>query len=420
MLERFKKMESDSLFNGIESMLVNPTLKMSYFGEFFLYVHIIASERCKSIGVSVTTRGPVMIYNPTWVSKNLVTDNMVRFVLIHELLHLHHDHISRTVFGVHEKRASNIVQDAIINQLLCDDDEMRQHIELVPGGVPGIPKEYDGRQIFEELYEFFKDKADKQKYKEGGEGEYNPFGGSPDENGESMDVHMSKEDLEKFKEELKAADIEDAKPMTGDMAQQIIKDIEQTMKNRGLLLGNIEKIIDGLRKTRRNYIKEILGCMSEIMSGTVSEETYKKPNRFGIKFMRGRIRKQSEINVILDTSGSMSNEFELVLSTLYKRQVVINLIQCDTEVKSVKRFEDSGMLNRVEIKGLGGTEISPAIRHVTSDKKLVKLPTVILTDGETDNLETHLFRNRCLILTTGSTPPMTRHVRVIVVNKNND
>ena len=137
-------------------------------------------------------------------------------------------------------------------------------------------------------------------------------------------------------------------------------------------------------------------------------KTIVKPNRRGIKGLKGNRKVKTKINVILDTSGSMGGQgtFERVLSYVYQNDIEINFIQGDTEVKWVENFKKKKQLETMKIHGLGGTILQPSINYVVDNYN--DFNTVILTDGYTDSLDFSQVRGRVLVISVGTPCPITR------------
>jgi predicted metal-dependent peptidase len=148
--------------------------------------------------------------------------------------------------------------------------------------------------------------------------------------------------------------------------------------------------------------------MSSHVFGTKKQKTIVRPNRRGIVGLKGHKKYRTEINVILDTSGSMGGEFEKVLSYVFQNDIEINLIQIDAQVQEVLKIKDKKQLERMRIRGLGGTVLQPAIDHMTDPKhKIHTNNTVILTDGYTDSLDFRNVKTQTLILSTSSKCPVS-------------
>jgi predicted metal-dependent peptidase len=205
--------------------------------------------------------------------------------------------------------------------------------------------------------------------------------------------------------------------------KSIVNDFLQRLKNRGLITGDIDNILNKLRKSKFDYLKEIKRTMSNFIFGNKKKKSITRPNRRGIEGIKGKKKYKNVINCILDTSGSMGGDFEHVLSYIFQNDIHINLIQIDTEVKMVEEIKNKRDLQNVVIKGLGGTILQPAITFINDPKnKISQYNTVILTDGYTDNLNFVNSKNKVLILSTGNVPPMSDPkgiTKTIIIDKKN-
>jgi predicted metal-dependent peptidase len=140
--------------------------------------------------------------------------------------------------------------------------------------------------------------------------------------------------------------------------------------------------------------------------GTVKQKTIVKPNRRQISGLKGTRKVKTAINVILDTSGSMGNTFEKVLSYIYRNDIEVNMIQGDTEVKWVDKFMDKKKIERMIISGHGGTVLTPSVNYVV--EHFNKYNTCILTDGYCDNLDLSKLKGKVLIISIGVKVPISR------------
>ena len=180
------------------------------------------------------------------------------------------------------------------------------------------------------------------------------------------------------------------------------------LKNRGLESGDVDAILNKLRKSKKDYLKEIKRAMSSQVFGARKEKTIVRPNRKGIPGMKGHKKFKNEINVLLDTSGSMSGEFEKVLSYIFQNDIQINLIQCDAQIQKVLHIKDKKEIEKMKISGLGGTTLNPGIDYIADPhNKLSTFNTVILTDGYTDSLDFKKVKTRTLILSTAEKCPIS-------------
>jgi len=192
-----------------------------------------------------------------------------------------------------------------------------------------------------------------------------------------------------------------------ELKREIVEGIMTKLKNRGLSSGEVESILNKLRKTRRDYLKEIKRTMSSQIFGSKKAKTIVRPNRRGIDGLKGNKKYKNEINAILDTSGSMGGSFEKVLSYIFQNDIEMNLIQIDTEVKKVYKIKCKKDLEKMKIFGLGGTTLTPALKYIADKKNKISIfNTVILTDGCTDSLDFQGIKTKTLILSTDGKCPI--------------
>lgn len=261
----------------------------------------------------------------------------------------------------------------------------------------------------------------------GGEGQGDPTEGYG-KNGKSGDVGQNGVDMypvEKFFENIEANkgqsfDIHFDDDVPEAARKQFVESTMEKLKSRGLTSGNVEKILNKLRKSEKDYLKEIKRNLSNDIFGNKKRKSITKPNRRGVWGLKGNRKYKTRINCILDTSGSMGGEFERVLSYIFQNDIEINLIQCDTEVKDFIHIKHKKELERMPIKGLGGTTLTPGLQYIAQDKELNKYNTVILTDGYTDHLDTTGVKGNVLVLSTGVECPVvsnSKKLKQVIIDK---
>lgn len=451
----------EKLLNGIKTMLIDTKINLPYYGEFNLHVNFHEQETIGTCAVNVTARGMNFYYSPKFLQD--MSQKEVNFITLHEDFHLLFDHPKRTITGQYNHKLSNIAQDMIINHVIWEDIP-HSFIEI-PKDKEGknmalfVPKDYDGKLIFENLYMWLREEQEKwqkenkkdqkqcqscngtgkkQENQDGqgqgesqdqgdGQGEscpdcngtgneggkdssgkdaYGSYGKNP--NGEGNLDTWSKEkifqDLEDGNGEYMDKHIGDEVPE--EMREGMVKDVMERLAARGLSAGNVEQTLNKLRKKRKDYLREIKRAVSNMIFGTQKQRTIVKPNRKGIRGLKGHRKVKTQINCILDTSGSMGGTFEKVLSYIYRNDIEINLIEADTEVKWVENIKNKRKLETMKIRGLGGTILSPAVSLVVD--KFNKFNTVILTDGYCDSLDLSKVRGKVLIISIGVKVPITR------------
>jgi hypothetical protein len=251
-----------------------------------------------------------------------------------------------------------------------------------------------------------------------GKPSYGPYGKNPKKDGEGLDTWSKEQifqDMENGTGEYLDKHISDEVPQ--EMKEAMVRDVMERLAARGLAAGNMETTLNKLRKKRKDYLKEIKRSVSNIIFGTQKVRTIIKPNRKGISGLKGNKKIKTAINVILDTSGSMGNTFEKVLSYIYRNDISVNMIQADTQVNWVDKFMDKKKIERMKISGLGGTALMPAVDYVV--EHFNQYNSVVLTDGYCDSLDLSKLKGRVLIISIGTKVPITKSngkVKQIVVD----
>ncbi len=447
----------EKLMNCIQAMLIDTKFSMPYYGELNLHINFHEQETIGTCAVNVTAKGMNFMYSSKFLDE--LSQRESNFVLLHEDFHLLFDHPKRTVTGQYDHKLSNIAQDMIINHVIWED--INHAFVEIPKDKSGknmalfVPKEYTGKLIFEELYEWLNDEKEKwqKQKKEGnkcekcdgsgkdekgdpcpdcdgtgqkdgkdstGKKSYGPYGKNPSkEGGDSIDTWSKEQifqDIENGTGEYLDKHIGDDVPE--ELREAMVKDVMDRLAARGLTSGNVEATINKLRKKRKDYLKEIKRAVSNIVFGTVKQKTIVKPNRRQIAGLKGNRKVKTKINCILDTSGSMGGTFERVLSYIYRSDIEVNLIESDTEVKWIQKIKNKRGLDSLKLKGLGGTIMQSGIDYVVDNFN--NYNSVLLTDGYTDTLDCSKLKGKFLIISIGVKCPIGRSngkVKQIVIEK---
>jgi predicted metal-dependent peptidase len=376
---------------------------------------------------------------------NHLTANLVQDMIINQILH----------DTVMQKEKGNYLS---IPQGIGKNGKKQNSVHF-------IPKEYDGEPVFEPLYEWFKDKIDEEREKRkknnsqksnkggssapsqnaqkgqnggqegqgdvqtGGNGEKpsqskgNPQKGGG-KNGEKADsdpkdygpngkngvgdrsleskINDILDGEEQGKQIIKTLDehLEDEIPQ--ELRKQIVEDLVNRIRNRGLASGSFEEAILQLQKKKKDYLKDIKKAVSAI-KGRVKNQTWSRPNRKELP-VKGFKRHGSVLTAIIDTSGSMHGYHDKIISYIFQNDIVLDVIQCDATVQNVKRVNNKNELKRLKLKGFGGTILQPSIDLIKKEYKKQNL--VILSDGATDSLDFSGFKGKVLILSVDNECPV--------------
>jgi predicted metal-dependent peptidase len=153
----------EKLLAGIQTMLIDTKINLPYYGEFNLHINFVEQDSIGTCAVNVTTKGMNFFYSPKFLED--MSNKEVNFITLHEDFHLLFNHPKRTVSGQYDHKLSNIAQDMIINHVIWED--IPHAFVEIPKNKDGknmalfVPKEYEGKLIFEELYEWLKDEKEK-------------------------------------------------------------------------------------------------------------------------------------------------------------------------------------------------------------------------------------------------------------------
>ena len=153
----------EKLLNSIQSMLIDTKINLPYYGEFNLHVNFHETDSIGTCGVNVSSKGMNFFYSPKFLED--ISQKETNFITLHEDFHLLFNHPRRTMAGQYDHKMANIAQDMIINHIIWED--ISHAFVEIPKDKNGknmalfVPKEYTGKLIFEELYEWLKEEKEK-------------------------------------------------------------------------------------------------------------------------------------------------------------------------------------------------------------------------------------------------------------------
>lgn len=161
----------EKLLNTIQTMLIDTRVNLPYYGEFNLHVNFHEQESIGTCAINITSKGMNFFYSPSFLEH--LSQKEVNFITLHEDFHLLFNHPRRTITGQYDHKLSNIAQDMIINHVIWED--ISHAFVEIPKNKDGknmalfVPKDYTGKLIFEELYEWLKEEKEEfqKRQKEG-------------------------------------------------------------------------------------------------------------------------------------------------------------------------------------------------------------------------------------------------------------
>lgn len=171
-----------------------------------------------------------------------------------------------------------------------------------------------------------------------------------------------------------------------DEARQVVKDMcdQAVTKSRGNTPGHLEASIEALNKPIvkwRTLLKQYLGRHMGNRRWTYSRRNRRR-DEFGLKGISHRAA--AEINVIIDTSGSISkDELEQFFAEIemMTHRTKVSILQWDHAFQGYDASYRRGDWKKINVHGRGGTDMVAPFKWL-EDNKLIKDATVMLTDGE--------------------------------------
>jgi predicted metal-dependent peptidase len=361
----------DPIIDKLTTARVGLLLKAPFFGNMATRMRLIdASDWCPT----AATNGRDFYYNKKFVEKLSV--KKLEFLFGHEICHAVFDHFGRV--GSRDRQLSNIAQDYAVNQILVDE---RIGEKITEVKICYDPK-YRGlawEEIYDELYE----KAEKismpdllkqlgdllDEHIKEGDGQ----GGEGDKEGEGKGrPGMSKEDLQKIRDEVKEAMIQSAAAAgagkTPAGIQRLIKDMtEPKISWRDLVRQEIQSIV------RNDY-------------------SFMRPNRKG--WHTGAIlpgMKEDttiDVGICIDMSGSIGEEDASTFLGEVKgimdqyQDFKINLWCFDTAIYNHKEISQDNAhdLTEYEPQGGGGTDFDVNFEFM-KEQGIQPKKFIMFTDG---------------------------------------
>jgi predicted metal-dependent peptidase len=157
-------------------------------------------------------------------------------------------------------------------------------------------------------------------------------------------------------------------------------------RGRGQGTGSSQQQVRALRGIFRQPWQVVLQRWMEGVSP--AERTFMRASRRGAEredvVLPGRQRSSMLLNVILDTSASMTDEIPHALGAIADFCEAtgvdeIRVVQCDTDVTADAVLSPVELVD-YEVKGYGGSDLTPALALFAEDPRVTA--TVVITDGD--------------------------------------
>lgn len=339
-------------------------------------VRVAIDESVPTMGVFASGR---LVANPQFTAK--LNDTDLQFVLAHELLHLALRTHERAVGSSHLE--FNYAHDYIINDLLRD----ALGTPIPAGGLDMAgARNRTAEDIVLEMRRKPQTTSSRSRVWDGDvvSVEIALGSGGGDKAGDVLDAALERK---MFPREQK----DDQAKRTRAMRDLAVKGLAMAaalglLRGRGTGAGSGQQNVRALRGIYRTPWQVAIQRWLEGVSP--GERTFTRASRRGADrtdiVLPGRRRESMMLNVVLDTSGSMSDVIPFALGAIADFCEAtgiddIRVVQCDTAVTSDDRLSPAE-LAEYEVRGYGGSDLTAAFATFADDPRVTA--AIVITDGD--------------------------------------
>jgi len=364
-----KVFNRDAFEKSIVAMFTDTVSGNNFYAHLIAKCKVRMSNALPTAGVSFSNSAYNLMINPFFFED--LSDRERIDVIKHEMLHIMYRHLTvRKDFEDHEQ--ANIAMDMAINQVLT---------HLPKGCVDYRDYNFPSKLNTEQYYRLLDEDQDYQDQKEEKKEKQKALAqaikdaiesGNVDENGQPLDADGNPI----------LGDGPDGVHQWGDIseeAQEIMDSITSDMlesaisKSKGNLPGDIASMLDLFkRKAQVNWkkeLKKLVGNKKANKRLTIKRRDRRMPGRMDL---RGKTKDTTfELIVLVDTSGSMSNEEILVPLNEIRHicemtNTTLKVVQVDTQVSAVTDFSAKDF--SFERNGCGGTYMEAGIDYIHENR----------------------------------------------------
>lgn len=371
--------------------------------------------------ITAATDGSSIYFDIDFLSK--LSDDEQMFVFAHEIWHAALCHMIRK-----ESRDSmtfNIAADLEVNQLLVADGLTPIKDCILPETLANkikLPKNESAENYYE-LLQKLTDKQDNNNSSGNNSNRMSSNGSSSSNsnskcknsnqnNPKQIDKHIYKDDIadessnekriDRYGEVGKDPDfVPNVKPnIDSEMKSTVSMAAQQYERQRGELPNHIKSIIKKLLTPKVNWKEALQKFITKSIDNKVN---WNIPNRrfiYGGTYLPSHSGDIIKLGVIIDTSGSTSDDMIQFISELNAivscfNNYELTVCQCDTEVKSIKTYDQYNALKHedIEIEGGGGTYLTPAFETIQAQNDLGEHEIdglIVFTDGYIEKIDKNI------------------------------
>lgn len=378
-------------------------IKYPYFGRIISTLKYIEDENCydHNGNPSAGTDSYNIYYHPKFM--NRLTEEEQLFIFAHEISHIANNHIKRSKGK--DPETWNIATDAVINANLKDDG-----LTMVEGGVD-IPEaiDYDAESFYEKLMkeQQNQDKKEKKKEKHEGRATHRMWDDSTKKQ-QASNESKQKESQSILDRLLKKEKKQNPNQGEKNRIEELEKEIERLSKQgeNEIYIKNREQKQKEFEKRKNQRTKQALGAGNTTKSEKIGLDNIGVSKRlvdwrrllkqntkslFDWSYQNATIEygvvtphlekiEQSETEILLDTSGSISKEF--LRNFLRECKNILKdsklKVGCfDTEFYGFHTIKTEEDIDSMEFTGGGGTDFNVAVNAFSRNVE----NRIIFTDG---------------------------------------
>lgn len=355
-------------------------IQQPFYGLFMLNLRKEIVDNNHSVKTAAV--GPNGVNFTLYVNKTFwegLTDNEQIAVLTHEVMHICFFHLTDE-FKADNPYNMNIAEDVSINQLITG----------LPGGCVTLQSlsKILGKKLepnrgswyyYREIEDFAKKHPDKCMLGVG-VGDF-----------KQIDDHT-----------MWPSDISEAeRKLYENQVKSKLKETEAFInKQAGHIPGELKEILEKIKNNPpvfnwRNYLRRVVGdSISSDLQLARMRPSKRLPDARGT-----RLKRKPNICVVIDTSGSINmnnfSDFMSEINHIYKTGVEITIVECDTKITKICKFDKK---SKFEFVGRGGTDVTDAISYYKEHKEFSSC--VIFTDGYLSKFTFSTYKNLIWIITS--------------------
>lgn len=355
-------------------------IQQPFYGLFMLNLRKEIVDNDHSVKTAAV--GPNGVNFTLYVNKTFwegLTDNEQIAVLTHKVMHICFFHLTDE-FKADNPYNMNIAEDVSINQLITG----------LPGGCVTLQSlsKILGKKLepnrgswyyYREIEDFAKKHPDKCMLGVG-VGDF-----------KQIDDHT-----------MWPSDISEAeRKLYENQVKSKLKETEAFInKQAGHIPGELKEILEKIKNNPpvfnwRNYLRRVVGdSISSDLQLTRMRPSKRLPDARGT-----RLKRKPNICVVIDTSGSINmnnfSDFMSEINHIYKTGVEITIVECDTKITKICKFDKK---SKFEFVGRGGTDMTDAISYYKEHKEFSSC--VIFTDGYLSKFTFSTYKNLIWIITS--------------------